>query len=33
MSICSRVIITVTFHKIDYSPYTKACSKCYYKCL
>src|SRR5574344_1891250 len=33
MSICTRVIVTVSFHKIDCTPDSKTCSKCDYKCL
>ena len=33
MSICTRIIVSVAFHKVDYTPYTKTCSKCDYQCL
>ena len=33
MSICTRIIITITFHKIYYTPDSKTGSKCDNKCL
>ena len=27
---CTRIIISVAFHKVDYTPYTKTCPKCDY---
>ena len=33
MSICTGVIIAVTFHKVDCTPNTKTCTKCDNECL
>ena len=33
MSICTGVIVTVTFHEVDRSPNAKTCTKCNYKSL
>ena len=33
MSICTGVIVTVAFEKVDYAPYAKTGTKSDYKCL
>ena len=32
-TICTGVIVTVTFHEVDSSPNAKTCTKCNYECL
>ena len=33
MSICTRVVVSITFHQVDYAPDTKACTDCNDQCL
>ena len=33
LGLCTRVIVTVTFQKIDCTPDTKTCTECYYESL
>ena len=32
MSICTGIIISISFEKIDYSPYAYTCTDCGYYC-
>ena len=32
MSICTGIIVTISFQKIDNSPYTDTCADCGYYC-
>ena len=33
LRLCTRVIVTVTFQKVDRTPDTKTCTECYYESL
>ena len=33
MSICARIIISISLKQIDNAPYANACSDCCYDCL